>query len=98
MRTVTLTDDDAGRSEAWKTTPDEPLSDVILRQVADPAPSPLSDPDLNCDAQVSPGQFLGCMRGTVIFHPGWDDPLPLEMWDAYRDDGEAPLGRSLSKA
>lgn len=37
-KTVTLTDEAADRLEAWKATSDEPLSDVILLQVADPAP------------------------------------------------------------
>lgn len=30
--------------------------------------------------------YLGALRGTVIFHPGWDEDEPLEDWEALRDD------------
>ena len=30
--------------------------------------------------------YLGGLRGTVIFHPGWDEDEPLEDWEVLRDD------------
>lgn len=30
--------------------------------------------------------FLGCARGMMKLNPGWDDPEPLEQWNAERDD------------
>ena len=38
---------------------------------------------------ADPSSILGCMRGTVIFHPGWDEDEPIEMWEALRDDPPA---------
>lgn len=31
-------------------------------------------------------EYLGCARGMMKFNPGWDDPEPLEDWNALRDD------------
>jgi hypothetical protein len=31
-------------------------------------------------------EYLGSLRGTVVFHPGWDENEPLEDWEALRDD------------
>ncbi len=28
--------------------------------------------------------WLGSLRGTVKFGPGWEDPLPAEDWEALR--------------
>lgn len=45
--------------------------------------------ELKADAEhhVSPiSEFVGCARGTVIFHEGWDQPEPPETWHALRDD------------
>tara|TARA_A100001037_G_C14927893_1_gene534656 strand:- start:376 stop:627 length:252 start_codon:yes stop_codon:yes gene_type:complete len=28
--------------------------------------------------------LIGCMKGTVTYHPGWDEPLGPEMWEACR--------------
>ena len=33
--------------------------------------------------------ILGCMKGTIVFHPGWDEDEPLEMWEALRDNPPA---------
>ena len=33
--------------------------------------------------------ILGCMQGTAILHPGWNEDEPLEMWEALRDDASA---------
>jgi hypothetical protein len=30
--------------------------------------------------------YIGSLRGTVIFHPGWDEDEPLEDWEVLRDD------------
>lgn len=40
-------------------------------------------------APAHPSSILGCMKGTVIFHPGWDEDEPIEMWEALRDDPPA---------
>jgi hypothetical protein len=29
---------------------------------------------------------LGCMEGTAILKPGWDQDEPLEDWEVLRDD------------
>jgi hypothetical protein len=34
--------------------------------------------------------YLGSLRGTVIFHPGWDEDEPLEDWEVLRDDDSSP--------
>lgn len=31
-------------------------------------------------------QFLGCTRGMMTFHPGWDEPESPSLWKALRDD------------
>ena len=33
----------------------------------------------------NPLQFMGSLRGTITYAPGWDEPEPLETWEAYRD-------------
>lgn len=37
-------------------------------------------------APVDMGQFLGCTRGMMTFHPGREEDEPLVMWEALRDD------------
>ena len=34
-------------------------------------------------------EYAASLRGSIIFHEGWDDDEPLEQWDALRDD-DAP--------
>jgi hypothetical protein len=34
--------------------------------------------------------YLGSLRGTVIFHPGWDEDEPLEDWEVLRGDDSSP--------
>ncbi len=36
-----------------------------------------------------PAQMLGCTRGLMTFNSGWDDPEPLESWDALREEPSA---------
>ena len=33
-------------------------------------------------AELRKGAF-GCMKGKIIFHDGWDDPLPDDIIDAF---------------
>jgi len=33
-------------------------------------------------AEMRKGAF-GCMKGKIIFHEGWDDPLPDEIIDSF---------------
>ena len=35
------------------------------------------------------GQFVDSLAGVMKFGPGWDAPLPLEDWEALRDDPSA---------
>ena len=85
MKTVTLTDEAAARLEAWKLSPDEPLSDVVLRKVEDPAPDAES-PKNGAAPGPRPADFLGCAAGMMTFNPGWDEPEPPEIWHALNDD------------
>jgi hypothetical protein len=38
------------------------------------------------EAPANSTGILGCMKGTIVFHPGWDEDEPLEIWEALRDD------------
>ena len=40
-------------------------------------------------ACAQPSDYLGCLRGAVIFKPGWDEDEPFEAWEALRDDPSA---------
>src|ERR1017187_4959512 len=51
------------------------LQEVIALELQKREASPTSD--------IS--QFAGSLRGTVTYMPGWDEPEPLEMWEALRD-------------
>ncbi|MBA3353505.1 MAG: hypothetical protein H0U23_14000 [Blastocatellia bacterium] len=31
-------------------------------------------------------EYAAALKGTIIFHDGWDDDEPLEQWNAERDD------------
>jgi hypothetical protein len=33
--------------------------------------------------------ILGCMKGTAILKPGWDEDEPIEIWEALRDDASS---------
>ena len=36
------------------------------------------------EASVLMGEFVGCLRGTVKYHPDWDKPLGSSDWEACR--------------
>ena len=36
------------------------------------------------ESSVLMGQFIGCLRGTVKYHSGWDEPLGSNDWEACR--------------
>lgn len=76
MKIVTFTDEAVARLEAWKLTPDESLSDVILRKVEAP-PAPAVD---------APTHLFGSLAAVMHFGPGWENPLPSEDWEALRDE------------
>ncbi len=38
------------------------------------------------NGDVDMSKYAGCTRGMMQFNPGWDDPEPLEQWNALRDD------------
>jgi hypothetical protein len=64
------------KAEIQKLTPEEKkeLRDVLEAAMTVPEkPATMSD-------------YLGSLRDTVIFHPGWDEDEPLEDWDALRDN------------
>ena len=35
---------------------------------------------------VNFAEYAGCARGMMKFNPGWDDPEPIEQWNALRAD------------
>lgn len=32
----------------------------------------------------TPAEWLGCLRGTVTYRPGWDEPEQDDLWEANR--------------
>lgn len=34
--------------------------------------------------RASSGEFIGCLKGTVTYHPGWDAPLGPGEWETCR--------------
>jgi len=32
--------------------------------------------------EPDPQKFLGCLNDTLVFHPGWDEPLGEDDWEA----------------
>jgi hypothetical protein len=36
--------------------------------------------------QTDTAQYLGCTRGMMQFHPGWEEDESPESWEALRDD------------
>jgi hypothetical protein len=67
------------KAEILKLTPEEKkeLHDALAASLATP------------DQPIDVSQYLGCMRGTAVLKPGWDNDEPLEAWDALRDDTSA---------
>ncbi len=37
-------------------------------------------------APVDMAEYFASLRGTITLLPGWDDPEPLEQWNALNDD------------
>ncbi len=37
-------------------------------------------------APVNMAEYFASLRGTITLLPGWDDPEPLEQWNALNDD------------
>jgi len=64
------------KAEIEKLTPDQKKE---LRDALEAVTSPPEQA-----AVIS--NYLGALRGTVIFHPGWDEDEPLEDWEVLRDD------------
>ena len=64
------------KAEIQKLTPEEKkeLHDALETAMTAPGkPATMSD-------------YLGSLRDSVIFHPGWDEDEPLEDWEALRDN------------
>jgi antitoxin (DNA-binding transcriptional repressor) of toxin-antitoxin stability system len=34
--------------------------------------------------KIDPREFLGCLHGTIIYAPDWDQPLGEDDWDASK--------------
>jgi hypothetical protein len=46
----------------------------VIAEVGPPAAAEIPDPK----------QWLGSLRGTVTYHPGWDQPEDPDQWEANR--------------
>jgi len=63
------------KAELPKLTPAELVEVEVAVELAKAAVQP----------PVKPSDYFGCMRGTVTFLPGWDEP-DTELWNALKDD------------
>ena len=64
------------KAEIQKLTPEE------KKELHDALEAVLSAQEKPADAS----QFVGSLKDTVIFHPGWDEDEPFEDWEALRDN------------
>jgi len=68
------------KAELLRLTPAELIDlEAALQRLKTAAPA--AAPDMS--------QFVDSLAGVMKFGPGWDDPLPLEDWEALRDDPSA---------
>jgi hypothetical protein len=67
------------KAEILKLTPEEKkeLHDALEKALMNPG------------KPVDVSQYLGCMKGTAVLKPGWDEDEPLEDWEALRDDASS---------
>ena len=67
------------KAEISKLTPEEKkeLHDALEAALATPS------------KPVDLWQYIGCMKGTAVLKPGWDEDEPLEDWEALRDDASS---------
>ena len=64
------------KAEIQKLSPEE------KKELRDALEAAVSAQERAADAS----QFVGCLKDSVIFDPGWDEDEPLEDWEALRDD------------
>jgi hypothetical protein len=64
------------KAEIQKLTPEE------KKELRDALEAAMTAPQKSADMS----DYIGSLRGTVIFKPGWDEDEPLEDWEALRDN------------